>query len=534
MTFDSKLRVQPIRYLTRIAARVLLTATLVGCYASQATAQWTTSGNNINNTNSGNVGVGTASPEQALHVEGTEVLSTGTQSGFKFRDRAGGATNNWVWYSTGNTARLHRQSVGDFLGITQTGNFGVGTTNPANAKMHVRSGASGATEYVFGGNPELTLESASVTDLHFLSPNTGSGRIWFGSPSSNVAGGLLYTHNATLSSGVMRFITGGNVTRMVILGGGNVGVGTETPGYKLEVAGVIHSSTGGFRFPDGTVQTTAASGGGGGTSQWTTTGSNIYYNSGNVGIGTTAPAGRLEVKSAASTHNSLILNTTTAGFADSLVFQEAGTGKASIQHNPGVGAGALLFNTNGIASPTNTRMMITSGGTVGIGTTSPNASYKLDVNGNTNVTGNINLTGTINAKYQDVAEWVPSTHALRAGTVVTLDPTKSNHVEASSKAYDTRVAGVVSAQPGIALGEAGQGKVLVATTGRVRIKVDASDGPIEVGDLLVSSNVPGVAMKSKPIDVGGVQIHRPGTLIGKALEPLAKGQGEILVLLSLQ
>jgi hypothetical protein len=41
-------------------------------------------------------------------------------------------------------------------------------------------------------------------------------------------------------------------------------------------------------------------------------------------------------------------------------------------------------------------------------------------------------------------------------------------------------------------------------------------------------------MKSQPIDVGGMKIHRPGTLIGKALEPLAGGQGEILVLLSLQ
>jgi hypothetical protein len=188
---------------------------------------------------------------------------------------------------------------------------------------------------------------------------------------------------------------------------------------------------------------------------------------------------------------------------------------------------------------------IQNGGNVGIGTTTPGA--KLAVNGNTNVIGNVTVTGTgnitatgtieggnIKAKYQDVAEWVPSTWALPAGTVVTLDPTKSNHVEASSKAYDTRVAGVISAQPGIALGEQGKNKVLVATTGRVRIKVDASHGPIQVGDLLVTGGVPGLAMKSKPIDVGGVEIHRPGTLIGKALEPLAKGTGEILVLLSLQ
>ena len=41
-------------------------------------------------------------------------------------------------------------------------------------------------------------------------------------------------------------------------------------------------------------------------------------------------------------------------------------------------------------------------------------------------------------------------------------------------------------------------------------------------------------MKSLPVEIGGVRIHRPGTLIGKALEPLAQGTGEILVLLSLQ
>lgn len=104
----------------------------------------------------------------------------------------------------------------------------------------------------------------------------------------------------------------------------------------------------------------------------------------------------------------------------------------------------------------------------------------------------------------------------------------------SSVSYDTRVAAVVSKQPGIALGEKSDGKVLVATTGRVRVKVDASKGPIHVGDLLVTSDIPGVAMKSQPVNLGGVQFHRPGTLIGKALEPLDKGRGEVLVLLSLQ
>ena len=40
---------------------------------------------------------------------------------------------------------------------------------------------------------------------------------------------------------------------------GNVGIATTTPGSPLTVAGVIYSSTGGFKFPDGTTQTSAAS-----------------------------------------------------------------------------------------------------------------------------------------------------------------------------------------------------------------------------------------------------------------------------------
>jgi hypothetical protein len=66
------------------------------------------------------------------------------------------------------------------------------------------------------------------------------------------------------------------------------------------------------------------------------------------------------------------------------------------------------------------------------------------------------------------------------------------------------------------------------------VKVDASYGAVAIGDLLVTSATPGHAMRSVPVELGGVPVHRPGTLIGKALEPLAEGRGEILVLLMLQ
>jgi hypothetical protein len=104
----------------------------------------------------------------------------------------------------------------------------------------------------------------------------------------------------------------------------------------------------------------------------------------------------------------------------------------------------------------------------------------------------------------------------------------------SVHAYDTAVAGVVSAQPGLILGVGSDSKAQIATTGRVKVHVDATAGPIGIGDLLVTSNKQGTAMKSQPVDLGGVQIHRPGTVIGKALEPLPNGEGDILVLLSLQ
>ncbi len=144
------------------------------------------------------------------------------------------------------------------------------------------------------------------------------------------------------------------------------------------------------------------------------------------------------------------------------------------------------------------------------------------------------VDGNIAAKYQDVAEWVSAGTELEPATVVVLDPTHDDQVIASSTAYDSTVAGVVSSRPGLILGVGAKGKEQIATTGRVNIKVDATQAPIKIGDLLVTSDTPGMAMKSQPIEVGGAKIHRPGTVIGKALQALPSGRGEILVLLSLQ
>lgn len=68
---------------------------------------------------------------------------------------------------------------------------------------------------------------------------------------------------------------------------GNVGIGIISPTQKLDVAGTIKATS---FIGDGSQLTGIA-----GTSQWTTSGSNIFYNTGNIGIGVTNPQNKLDV-----------------------------------------------------------------------------------------------------------------------------------------------------------------------------------------------------------------------------------------------
>ena len=331
--------------------------------------------------------------------------------------------------------------------FSSTGRVGLGTTTPQDAFHVFNTAANVGTVRLQGGNTSAGFigmwdPGQSLLLSNNRHPGTGANfnTAAAGAQVSLWGGDTIFY---ATSGGAI-----GNTTELMRVNAiGRVGIGTSNPGFKLDVQGGAINASGGLCI-NGDCRSVWPSGSG--TSQWTTSGSNIFYNTGNVGIGTSNPNAKLHV---------------------------AGDGR---------------------------------------------------------FTGSVTVDGNIAAKYQDVAEWVPAATQLAVGTVVVLDANKANHVISSTSSYDTRVAGVISEQPGIVLGEKSDSKVLVATTGRVRVKVDATNGPIQIGDLLVTGTREGFAMKSLPVDVGGTRIHRPGTLIGKALEPLAGGTGEILVLLSLQ
>ena len=126
----------------------------------------------------------------------------------------------------------------------------------------------------------------------------------------------------------------------------------------------------------------------------------------------------------------------------------------------------------------------------------------------------------------DLAEMYASSENLQPGDVVSIDTTKNDAVVKTKVAEDTKVAGVVSTEPGLLLNKNQKGYKL-ALVGKVPTKVCNEGGNIKRGDLLVSASVAGYAKKA------GTN-PKPGTIIGKALANFSSKKGTILVLVNLQ
>ena len=236
---------------------------------------------------------------------------------------------------------------------------------------------------------------------------------------------------------------------------------------------------------------------------------------GNVGIGTTTPSAKLNIDPKGP--GGIVIgdpDTGSGGFTSLLLDisgASGGFGRVQAIKSSGSAWGDIALNP--------------LGGNVGIGTTAPQAT--LDVNGNIVTNGDISLTNADCAEDFDVE----NAQALEPGTVMVVGD--ADRLHQSEEAYDTRVVGVLSGagdcQPAIILGRQSQNKRLpLALTGKVFCKVDAQYSPIGVGDLLTTSPTLGHAMKADD------PLKAFGAVIGKALRPLAEGQGLIPILVALQ
>jgi len=350
--------------------------------------------------NGTNIGIGTTAPTQQLTTTGDAIIRNAyigyipafgvNYASFSHASRNNAndysllSENNGTTYLNASLVQSIKFRIGNFdkAIIDSNGNFGIGTTSP---------------------NRKLTVAGE-------ISSNYGSnqGALWLGDialqQGSFTSYGILdYTlHNGGGYSQIMR-----------IQGNGNVGIGTTSPAYKLDVNG--SSRVQGNLYLNGNIEYNGLVGsdfyistiqGGGIVYQADQNGHRfqtylgawidrlIITDGGNVGIGTTSPAYKLDVignlrllvnneavrfQSVDSNGNYITMHNGSGGYGYiGSNFHLIGGGSAS---DLGIrGESNLVFSSGGAVE----RMRITSGGNVGIGTTSPGA--KLDVNGHINVT----------------------------------------------------------------------------------------------------------------------------------------------------
>jgi len=495
----------------------------------------------------GNAGIGTTTPQAPLEIQTTGTTNVLWDNG---NARLQGASDAIVWNRGGfhvlidadNNQTVAKfqlfKDVADSAGFTPTvsfnledgqssfigtqGNFGLGTQSPT-APLHVfdpvGTGPSDHLDLLFdgGGSP------------HGLALDATIGGNWSRDFKIMTGGsGTLFGFGALVANGtnLVRGYIGGNSTEdtvwsapwMTFLPDGKVGIGLTSPTNLLSVAGTVESTTGGFKFPDGTVQSTAAVSGSSayGASSSAPTNSLYVDQFGNVGIGTVYPGYPLSVTGNMSVSGTVISNGGGFQFPDGTTQTTAATAgdRNSLDASDGAPLDAVYVDV---------------AGNVGIGTTAPTTA--LDVRGTTTtytleVTGGADLSESFDVSREG---------NILPGMVVSIDPDRPGGLRIARGEYDRTVAGVVSGaggvRPGMVMGQSGTvatGEHPIALTGRVYVYADASSGPIRPGDLLTTSLVPGYAMKVADHD------RAVGCILGKAMTGLDQGQGLILALVALQ
>jgi hypothetical protein len=157
---------------------------------------------------------------------------------------------------------------------------------------------------------------------------------------------------------------------------------------------------------------------------------------------------------------------------------------------------------------------------------------RIDQNGKGYFNGGTQMGGADVAEFFDVEG---ERNGYEPGDVLDISQNSDRKVEKSSTPYSTLVAGVYATQPGVMLTEKNavqndlKDMVPMGVIGVIPTKVCLEGGVIRRGDLMVTSSIPGVAMKADPEKV------KPGQVLGKALQGYSgNGIGKINVLISVK
>ena len=301
----------------------------------------------------GNMGVGTTSPTERLHVSGdVRVSGLSGSTGCIEADTNGVLSNTGSACGGGGSGPWDENGTNVYL-VTNSNDVGIGTNNPT-SKLDI-------VDVVGSNGVSVQTQNDAFLGLH----STTLGQEW-----------RIFTHSGT---GDLRFydVNQTSVRMTLERPTGNFGIGDSSPNSLLTVGpgdafqvtslGEITSSdlagagTSCLEVDNnGTISTTGSACGGGGSGPWEKSGSNVYLSTltDNVGIGTATPGQALDVH----------------GFIRT---RDNGSGQHGILFNPEVGGqhfGQLnYFNGNGMlfVSGGSNRMVIKTDGKVGIGNTSP-------------------------------------------------------------------------------------------------------------------------------------------------------------------